>query len=103
VYCHSSLAVRRIFLLQFETIKQYFHISTFRLLSSTEFYLAKGKLSPLWRARAYMCVCGRGGGEGGRGGLKWVCCRLRHVPSLIIYVALLCLGDILMGCIYIFS
>jgi hypothetical protein len=48
--------------------------------------LAKVKLGPLWR------VCD----------LKWVCCGLRHVPSLIIYVPLLCLGDILMGCIYMY-
>jgi len=61
--------------------------------------LAKGKLGPLWRvrarARARVCVCVCG--------LKWVCCRLRHIPSIIIYATLLCLGDILMSCIYMFS
>jgi hypothetical protein len=57
VYYHSSLAVRRILLLQFETIKQYFHISTFHLLSSTEFCFGKRETgSIIARERARACV-----------------------------------------------
>jgi len=52
VYYHSSLVVRRILLLQFETIEQYFHISTFRLLSSTELCFGKRETGSIMA-----CVC----------------------------------------------
>jgi len=58
VYYHITVAVRRILLLQFETIEQYFHISTFRLLSSTEFCFGKSETrSIIARTCVWVCVC----------------------------------------------